>query len=314
MKREDRNDVRVRTSKALAYILRHGGAAVGLTFDDEGFVTVDDVLKGLHVLGRIHHDLTREALLLILDDPTNPRYERQGDRVRARYGHSAQLPPVAVPGGRATSENQQFPPAPAFTPTPPPDVLYHGTTARAATAILAGSGLKPQGRQFVHLSTDLKEAVRVALRHHEEMTVLRVDARAAAASELEFAHAGEHTWLTPEVPVQFISIEDEPGGIEPASMARLLPSPGPRRDVVPLPTRINERPPSRTQAPPRPVQAPTGGRTPPRGRDRPPIVSPTGVQHSIPETPPTTGKPSPPAPRGPASGSRPSSRRRPNKT
>lgn len=211
---DHRNDVRTRTSKALSYILRHGGTAVGLTFDEEGFATVDDALRALYVLGRIHAQLTRADLLAVVDDPSNPRFERRGDRIRARYGHSAAsvAPPADEEPEAAPSPP---PPAPALVPETPPAVLYHGTSKEAADQILAGAGLGPRTRQYVHLSADRDEARRVGRRHAEHPVILRIDALRAAEAGVEFGRAAERTWLTPHVPAEYIRVEQP--AVEPSS-------------------------------------------------------------------------------------------------
>lgn len=296
---DHRNDVRTRTSKALSYILRHGGPAVGLTFDEESFATVDDALQALYVLGRIHAQLTRAELLAVVDDPANPRFERHGDRIRARYGHSgaqAAAPPDGEPEAVPSA-----PPAPALVPETPPAFLFHGTSKEAADLILAGAGLVPRTRRYVHLSVDRDEARRVGRRHADEPVILRIDALGAAKAGAEFGRAAERTWLTPHVPVDYIRAERSSAG--PQSIRAAPPGVSPEREPAdPQGQRRAQRDARREQREPdvgarhpvppplppkRPAQTPADGRREPATRPRAPEPRRTG--HGAPNSSPGEG-------------------------
>ncbi|WP_222101821.1 RNA 2'-phosphotransferase [Jannaschia seosinensis] len=76
-------------------------------------------------------------------------------RVRAAQGHS-----LALDFG--------------LTAAVPPDTLYHGTARHHLDAIFA-EGLRPQRRQFVHLSRDV-ETARIVGARHGKAVVLTVTA------------------------------------------------------------------------------------------------------------------------------------------
>ena len=59
-------------------------------------------------------------------------------------------------------------------PVIPPDILYHGTTHKALDAIM-NDGLKPMGRQYVHLSGDTDTAIRGGRRRDNDPVILVVD-------------------------------------------------------------------------------------------------------------------------------------------
>ena len=103
--------------------------------------------------------------------------------MRARQGHS-----VAVDLGLA--------------PVAPPEVLYHGTVAAALDAILL-EGLRPMGRQQVHLSPDVETARAVGARRGRPI-VLRVAAGAMHRDGYAFTVSSNGVWLTDAVPPRYI--------------------------------------------------------------------------------------------------------------
>ncbi len=169
-------DPRVALSKRLAHALRHDPGKYGLTLDAEGWAALPDVLAALRV--------SRADVDAVLALAGKRRFEVSGERVRARYGHSV-------------AERVAHPEA------VPPDVLFHGTSAATVPAIRAG-GLKPMGRQRVHLSADRETAVAVGRRRRGPVAVLVVDARAAYAAGVRFNDSGDGVWLAEPVPAAFV--------------------------------------------------------------------------------------------------------------
>ncbi|MEE9145679.1 MAG: RNA 2'-phosphotransferase, partial [Candidatus Binatia bacterium] len=86
----------------------------------------------------------------------------------------------------------------------PPPYLYHATAHDLALTILR-MGLKPRGRQYVHLSTSLEEALSVGKRHDPSPTVVVIDSREAHSSGILFYPCGPLI-LTEEVPAKFLSL------------------------------------------------------------------------------------------------------------
>lgn len=172
---------RVRLSKRMSRALRHDPGRLGLVLDAEGWLPVDDLLRGLSAPG---NPVTRADLEDVVRHGSKQRFELDGDRIRARYGHSVE--------GRVD-----------LPAADPPAVLFHGTTPHAAAAI-GTEGLRPQGRQYVHLSCDEETARRVGARHGSRPVVLVVDARAAAADGVVFRHGNEDTWLADAVDARYL--------------------------------------------------------------------------------------------------------------
>lgn len=106
--------------------------------------------------------------------------------IRALYGHS-------------TSEKI------VRQPVLPPAVLYHGTAGRFLGSILE-SGLKPMGRQYVHLSADVATARQVGSRHDAKPVILSVDAESAHERGARFYRGNEKVWLADEVPALYLRI------------------------------------------------------------------------------------------------------------
>lgn len=163
----------IRLSKSISRLLRHAAAKEGLELDDEGFAEIGELMK---LLG-----LTAEAEIrrIAAQDPKG-RFEIDGSRIRCAYGHSK--------GVRVD--------LPEFEPE---GALYHGTSPKAAAAILR-EGLKPKGRQKVHLSTSPAMAYTVGQRKSKPPVVLKVLAREAHEAGHRFSGRGETVVTGPLAP------------------------------------------------------------------------------------------------------------------
>jgi putative RNA 2'-phosphotransferase len=176
----------VAISKRLSYVLRHRPDSVGLTLDPNGWVAVDDLLAALAAHGR---RVTRAELDAAVAGNDKRRFAVEAgpdgrDRIRASQGHSV---PVDL----------------GLTPTTPPPVLYHGTSAHVLAAI-RDQGLRKGRRHHVHLSGDRATAQRVGARRRGEVTVLSVDAAAMAAEGYPFYRSANGVWLTDHVPPRYL--------------------------------------------------------------------------------------------------------------
>lgn len=171
-------------SRQVAHALRHQPERYGIVLDEHGWVSVADLVAGLSSVSPRWRRLTAADITTMVDQATKRRYELAGGRIRARYGHS--LP-------------QRLPMPPA---APPPE-LFHGTDPGQAAAILA-EGLRPMGRQYVHLSTNPAGARAVGRRKSRTPVVFRLDAQAAAQAGVSFYSGGEDVWLADRVPAEFL--------------------------------------------------------------------------------------------------------------
>ncbi len=171
---------RIKISKHIAYLLRHDPS--GLEISEEGFTDLEHLLEKLRERWpRIGADDVRE---IVERDPKG-RYEIKNDKIRARYGHSIDVDPDL------TTTDQ--------------DTLYHGTTSDAAENILE-DGLKSKGRQKVHLSRNIEDAIKVGKRRTENPTVLEIDASNAIASGIRIERASDAVYVAEEIPSEYISV------------------------------------------------------------------------------------------------------------
>ena len=69
-------------------------------------------------------------------------------------------------------------------------------------------GLRPQSRQYVHLSSTQEEATRVGRRHGAPV-VLTIDAQALHEADHLLHRSTDAVWLTPRVPPPFLHVPDE---------------------------------------------------------------------------------------------------------
>jgi putative RNA 2'-phosphotransferase len=175
----------VALSKLISHALRHEPWLYELELDAEGWVPVDDLIAAVRAQGARWAAVDRSDLHQVIASSDKRRFEIDGDRIRALYGHT--LP------GRILKEE-----------APPPEVLFHGTSAHAWAAIRA-QGLVPMGRQYVHMSADVETAVQVGRRKSRSPVLLRVRAAEAHARGVPFWRGNEKVWLADVVPAEFLS-------------------------------------------------------------------------------------------------------------
>ncbi|MBE0340603.1 hypothetical protein E4V51_04525 [Paenibacillus sp. 28ISP30-2] len=64
-------------------------------------------------------------------------------------------------------------------------------------------GIKPMGREYVHLSETLEFATLAGSRHGE-LAILEVNTTSALANNVKFYYANNEVWLSDFVPPQFL--------------------------------------------------------------------------------------------------------------
>lgn len=130
-------------SKLMSLVLRHRPAVIGVELDKNGWLGVDELIEGVNTKGL---KLDRELLEEIVETNDKKRFafSEDGTKIRANQGHSIKVD---------VELKEQV----------PPEFLYHGTVAKFMRAIQK-EGLKSMSRQHVHLSEDLKTAMRVGSR------------------------------------------------------------------------------------------------------------------------------------------------------
>lgn len=167
----------------MALLLRHSPDRAGLILDPEGFVRMQDLVAALRgSIPEVEETVVRAVVDLV--EPQKQRYAIVDDCVRANYGHS-------------TADRIEL------VPATPPDVLFHGTGMGAVPKILE-NGLRPMGRQYVHLTPDRTLATSVGARHGRPC-LIQVDAGSAQAAGVVFFKANFTFWLALGVPPAYLS-------------------------------------------------------------------------------------------------------------
>lgn len=175
----------VRLSKFVSRALRHEPRAHGLELDEAGWVPVSELLASVRSHDRRWRLVDQDDLARIIASSSKRRYEIDGGRIRALYGHSV---PERIVREEAV----------------PPDLLFHGTSPDA-WVLIQTEGLRPMRRQYVHLSTESGMAEQVGRRRSRVPLVLRVHAGQASRDGVRFWRGNEAVWLVRAMPSRFIA-------------------------------------------------------------------------------------------------------------
>ncbi|ARU59174.1 phosphotransferase KptA/Tpt1 [Oleiphilus messinensis] len=186
-KDKNKSSEQVKLSRTVAHALRHAPEIYGLKLDEFGWVDLTQLIHALKNKDQHWSNISTEDLIQIVDSREKQRFELNGTQIRAIYGHSFTAP-INYPSAH------------------PPPLLYHGTTAIFAKAIME-TGLLPMQRQYVHLSDDRETATAVALRRTSNPVILRIDAAAANRDGIRFYKGNDRVWLTSEVDSQYIVLD-----------------------------------------------------------------------------------------------------------
>ena len=171
-----------RLSKFMSYLLRHNPQKLCLSLDRRGSAPLSALVAALACRFTW---VTVEHVKHIVESSGKRRFEIVDGRIRAVYGHSI---PVELDAQEAE----------------PPETLYHGTAPGSVDEIKV-FGLKPMGRQYVHLSRTIEDAAQVGRRREPDAMVLKIDAKEAYEGGVKFASVGD-LFLTKEVPPEYIGV------------------------------------------------------------------------------------------------------------
>lgn len=169
-------------SKYISYVLRHHPEDAGLELDERGFISVESLLEAISKTK--HSWASREDIETLIKKGDKQRFEIVDDKIRALYGHS-----IDVEIEKKSS---------------PPEVLYHGTSPESVESIFE-EGLKPMGRQYVHLSKAKQDALQVGRRHHHDPVLLKILAGKAWEDGTEFYERG-NLYLSGQIEPEYIEL------------------------------------------------------------------------------------------------------------
>ncbi|MCR5165047.1 MAG: RNA 2'-phosphotransferase [Thermoguttaceae bacterium] len=172
-------------SKTISYALRHAPWEFELELDEEGWCESELLMEAMRNEFK-RDDISMADVEEILRTSDKKRYEISGTRIRAYYGHSL---PMKIRKEQVV----------------PPEILWHGTSHRAAELIMI-EGLKPLTRQYVHLSGTQELAYKVGFRKDRKPVILTVHAIEAHRAGIVFYHGNEEIWLADYVPPEFIEL------------------------------------------------------------------------------------------------------------
>jgi putative RNA 2'-phosphotransferase len=175
----------IRISKLLSYVLRHNPGHIGIQLDENGWVSVDVILRQLNLQGeKVNWNILKE----VVDTNSKKRFKLNEDftMIRASQGHSIEI-----------DLNYEL--------KEPPGILFHGTVEKNLASIKEG-GLQKMNRQHVHLSSDQETAYKVAQRHGKPV-VLVVRALNLFERGHSFYISDNGVWLTDHVPAEYIEFQ-----------------------------------------------------------------------------------------------------------
>jgi 5-formyltetrahydrofolate cyclo-ligase len=167
---------REEVSKCMSYYLRHHPPE---TMSKDGFVLLNELVT----LVQEKYTVDEEVIISVVETDTKGRFQLQDRKIRAVYGHSY---PVNID-----------------LPLADIDILYHGTTEKAAQSILK-EGLKPKGRQKVHLSPTPDIAGEVGKRRCNTPVILQIDVRKALKNNITIEKASNLVYVADFIPPEYI--------------------------------------------------------------------------------------------------------------
>ena len=175
----------VTISKFLSLVLRHEPERIGLTLDEQGWVSVAELIAACNASG---FPLTSEELqaVVVTNDKQRFAFNADGSRIRSSQGHSVKI-------------------VLDYETLIPPDVLYHGTAARFVSSIKE-QGLVKGKRHHVHLSEDRLTAKTIGQRYGVPV-VLAVKTGLMRREGFIFFQSANGVWLTEHVPIRYIEFD-----------------------------------------------------------------------------------------------------------
>ena len=174
----------IKTSKFLSLVLRHKPEVIGINLDNQGWVDVEELIEKINSNGRT---IDFELLAEVVRTNNKKRFAFNQDqtKIRASQGHSLDIEL-------------------GYSPSTPPDVLYHGTASQFLDSIMK-SGLIKGNRHHVHLTDNIDTASNVGQRHGE-LAMLEVDSKSMFEKGYHFYVSENGVWLTENVPTEFLKI------------------------------------------------------------------------------------------------------------
>ncbi len=176
------DDREERLGRFISGALRHFPEDVGLEMDMQGWVDLDLLCD---IMESRYRWATEERLTSLIESDIKRRYETEGSRIRARYGHSVNVD-LDYPGNEFA-------------------YLYYGASLEEIDMLLE-NGIAPIRQRYVHLSTSYRKANEAASVHSENPVVIEVDAETAQQDGIFFMAVNDDIVLVDNVPPEYLSI------------------------------------------------------------------------------------------------------------
>lgn len=175
---------KTKISKFLSLILRHKPEVVGLTLEENGWVSVEKLMKACSGYGK-SFSFAELKEVVETNDKKRFAFDKTGKRIRASQGHSLEI------------EIE-------FEEKTPPAILYHGT-AEKNLGVIFTDGLKKMSRHYVHLSADIETAKKVGTRHGKPI-IFEINTEKMLEENYKFYISANSVWLVESVPPKFLEI------------------------------------------------------------------------------------------------------------
>ncbi len=168
-------------SKFMSKILRHDPLNFGVNLKEDGSCTIRELVDAIN--SQINwNGVTVENIIQVVKNCPKQRYAINDGRIKANYGHSK-------------TKIQ-------YQPKKPPEILFHGTNKKVEE-LIRNEGIKPMGRNYVHLSEAVEFAT-LAGKRWGELVVLKVDAKNAYENGVKFFFADNEVWLSDYISPKYI--------------------------------------------------------------------------------------------------------------
>ena len=171
-----------RLGRFISGALRHFPDDLGLAMNQHGWVDLDVLCDAMRTR---YKWANKDKLLSIIESDEKGRYEIQGRKIRARYGHSVNVdldyPENTLPE------------------------LYYGAS-REELDILLEKGIKPMKQRYVHLSTTSEKALEVANIHTDDPILILIKAQEAQSDGITMLSATDNIVLSEEISPEYLEV------------------------------------------------------------------------------------------------------------
>lgn len=171
-----------RLGRFISGALRHFPDDLGLAMNQHGWVDVDVLCDAMRTRYKWSN---KDKLFSMIESDEKGRYEINGRKIRARYGHSVDV-------------DLDYP------ETELPE-LYYGAS-REEVDILLEKGIRPIKQRYVHLSTSIEKALEVAKIHTDDPVLIRINAEEARNDGVKLLTANDNIVLSDEILPQYLSL------------------------------------------------------------------------------------------------------------